>query len=61
LIVRFATKGKQKLTTQITTRGMRITINQQSHRINQKSHSSMRHGVMYKKARIHLSLHAQTS
>ncbi len=53
-------KGKQKLTMQFPTKGIKITINQQSHIINDQSDSSMRHGIMYKKASINLSLHTQT-
>jgi hypothetical protein len=41
-----------------TKKGMKKTINQQSHIINEQSHSSMCHG--YKKAIMNLTLHAQT-
>ncbi len=40
-------------------KGMKKTINQQSHIINEQSHSYMRHGIMYKKAIMNLNLHAQ--
>jgi hypothetical protein len=52
-------KGGEKFTTQFPTNGIKITINQQSHRFTEQSHSSIRHGTMYKKASISLSLHAQ--
>ncbi len=54
-------KVKQKLTTQLEfpTKGMKKTVNQQSHIINDQSHSTMRQGTMYKKAIMSLTLHAQ--
>jgi hypothetical protein len=41
-------------------KGMKKTINQQSHIINDQSRSSMCHGIMYKEAIMNLTLHAQT-
>jgi hypothetical protein len=40
-------------------KSMKKTINQQNHKINEQSHSSMRHGIMYKEAIMNLTLHAQ--
>jgi hypothetical protein len=53
-------KGKLKLTPLFPSKGMKITIKQQSHRINEQSHSSIRHEKMCKKALMNLTLHAQT-
>ena len=47
-----------------TKKGMKKTINQQSHIISKQSRRSMlqymRHGIKYKKESIHLFLHART-